>query len=828
MAAANNNNWENLANNVEEKDISPLENLYLTRYPDGDAITATIESIQLPSVPEENKIMQHPNAAENYKTINRPSWKNKITYAHTDLETFKTMTAYADPMVDFYDMVHAKGFKSYMNKPFINLPPDTHYITPLTYMILNRAHSTAYDIIRQGVDMTARNTNGTTAMYYMIKSIEYAIMYRQPQRIIRMYIDLFNTMVQRTIEQKGHMNDPIALGLMINTLGYYLYYCAHQVPVSTLRNVIIACGESGANPGIKPTPLFSLYANRDVPEATLTVCVPLLKKYGGKLDPSETSLLMLNYMDDPVRFNEFVSQGGTFADIPEVASMIHASIKEKNIPKFKQFLQHGGDTFMFGNKLPLLFLCMPSVADHSMTIIDALLDAVIAKQNRHLLTRTCVYLFSDSSCLGHDMNLHKEITSSQDHCINLRDARQKNVITQAVYDTVYARCMAALPTVESNVIGNEGPAFYLHHHDLDKGVITETMDTYFESAYSGASDLEKLKGVKCIVPNCNLLLLSSEISATISADGQKRWEALKPKDMSPIVLRGLDQRIDVYESILYDTKVEDPARFGMIYEQTMCPFCLEPVTRSEGCVYMSHSSSDQRGNGASPYCNLLLRSDTMYEKYKAIVGGGTIRFCVECGSPCRDHGHLSLTDPTQTISAPNYGTCPLGRRVLLARVLAVRDTYAANANTPRTIKEERDRCAVAANAAASNRAYLARADEMMKRINAYHSVAASSSSGGDEKSIEWDREVPKTVKYDDPEYTRYYARLKAEQNAKNKKQVSGVSLKRKLNRPNNRNNIGNMNQPNNNVQGGRRRYIRTRRRRPIGRSSHRNKQRTRR
>lgn len=413
--------------------------------------------------------------------------------------------------------------------------------------------------------------------------------------------------------------------------------------------------------------------------------------------------------------------------------------------------------------------------DFISTIIET-----IGPNHGHVMTELIIILFSDPDLLVHDHTI--KIDQDTEPVINLTDAVRVGKIKELDWKRLRAQALGALADRE-NVSMIEGTCFYPHQHDLETGCISEdSINVYVESKYPEISDADKLQGIPCMVPSCPKKLLSSELSAMMG--DRVKWKQLRPRDPNKVtVLDGLNQTISIHDAILFDKPVQDPKGFGMIHLIGMCPFCLEPVTREEGCIYMTHANTHRAPFYHSPFCNPSRLIQSLHNEYNAIAKQSlsannlaigitpSLKFCIECGGPAVSHQHFTVEHPIRAIQSTNYGICPLGgRRHLLARVLAVRDVYR---NRPAALEDpmvERERAARAAQAAIQDPAYLARADAIMEKMKAYQeaetafnqnkSNARKQAKNAAEKALVWNYPLPTGVTYNHPNYKARNEELK--------------------------------------------------------------------
>ena len=262
--------------------------------------------------------------------------------------------------------------------------------------------------------------------------------------------------------------------------------------------------------------------------------------------------------------------------------------------------------------------------------------------------------------------------------------------------------------------------FDLHHHPLIAGIASDEMEQHL-SQFMLARDKTKLK---CYWQpedpthgddhkNCKEFLMLSQIKMVVSPAFYAKFTKPSP------VKRGLDQFISVYDTALSNSKVADPS-WGELYSDTLCPFCLEPVNREEGCAYMTHKK--EREDEESPFCDSKVQIISIFDKYseaaKALLAdsphGVHIEFCVECGRPCSNHQHLTTQAPYTFVPTPQdaegqfqYGVCTGGGRAeLFARILAIRKVYRERRGRISTLAERR-MAAEAADAAPLNEELMA-------------------------------------------------------------------------------------------------------------------------
>jgi hypothetical protein len=256
--------------------------------------------------------------------------------------------------------------------------------------------------------------------------------------------------------------------------------------------------------------------------------------------------------------------------------------------------------------------------------------------------------------------------------------------------------------------------FDIHKHALDKAISAETLEGYLNQ-YISQPDHESVPCYQYIAgdpSSCQKKITFATIRYIVSPEFYKKYTKPAP------IKTGLNQSIAGLNITLENTKSTDPVGFGDIYHYTMCPFCLQLENRDEGCAYMTHDNPKRRPEEDTPYCQANFQVDAIRNKY--IEAGRQIfadrglndlplhlEFCIECGRPCLNHEHFSLTDPPTLIPSHNPGVCDGGGRAeLFARILAVRQVYRDGGFT--IPSSERLAAALAADEAPRNADLMAR------------------------------------------------------------------------------------------------------------------------
>jgi len=283
---------------------------------------------------------------------------------------------------------------------------------------------------------------------------------------------------------------------------------------------------------------------------------------------------------------------------------------------------------------------------------------------------------------------------------------------EALYAALKERCMrkgTCFVLAEENV-----PVFDLHRHPIEAGISAEALQGHLEQ-YMAETDKSR---VPCYYRpgngnDCSAHLTLPEIKCAVEPDFY--WKFAKASD----VRRDLSTIIEFYNATLQNTRQTDQT-YGDIFQQGVCPFCLEPVTRDGGCAYMTHRAVSHR---EAPFCRPNSQSDEQIQRYMESAArllrgeyGQNVReiiklsFCVECGRPCANHLHFTHADERgqyefeeqrlKPDGHPDYGVCAGGGRAeLFARILAIREIYRQGGTD--AIEERRRAIAFAEEAAQS-------------------------------------------------------------------------------------------------------------------------------
>ena len=205
--------------------------------------------------------------------------------------------------------------------------------------------------------------------------------------------------------------------------------------------------------------------------------------------------------------------------------------------------------------------------------------------------------------------------------------------------------------------GLEGPLYDIHNHPLEAGITRESIEHYLTD-YIGAGDKDNIpcyykpelenmgahRGAPPSAKNCHHNLTMKEVRYMVSDSFWKKYSKDRP------IKTGLSEIIGLYDMTLSNTKSADE-QYGDIYHATMCPFCLQPDRREEGCAYMGHKNEDGRPVSEHPYCKNELVVQSIKDKYVAAYAAiepdvpAHIEWCVECGRPSAGHRHFDLNEP---------------------------------------------------------------------------------------------------------------------------------------------------------------------------------------
>jgi hypothetical protein len=309
---------------------------------------------------------------------------------------------------------------------------------------------------------------------------------------------------------------------------------------------------------------------------------------------------------------------------------------------------------------------------------------------------------------------------------------------------------------------DDGQLYDIHNHPMDAATTRDSLEGYLEQ-FIRLPEHDKTNGVPCYhkptpavrgqpepSTNCTQSITMKEIQTIVSYEFFKRFTTPQP------FKTGLNIVMPVYEAALPNTKALEEG-YGDEYHETMCPFCLQTMSRGEGCSYMTHENPKRLDTQESPFCQKEFIVQSILDKYKAMaqrIDGEEmplhLEVCVECGRPCSRHQHFDITSAEPKLVAAlrrpdpanpgrmilDYATCAGGGRTeLFARMLAVRDVYKKGGL--KNPKAEREVAAKAADAAATDPTYLARGKAIADMPPAER---------------KFNTKVPVIKKYDDPAY----------------------------------------------------------------------------
>lgn len=316
------------------------------------------------------------------------------------------------------------------------------------------------------------------------------------------------------------------------------------------------------------------------------------------------------------------------------------------------------------------------------------------------------------------------------------------------------------PRTGMDFAGDEGPLYDIHNHPMDSATTRDSLEGYLEQ-FIRVQD--KSAGVPCYhkpevhaahEANCQRPITLKEIQTIVSPEFFVKFAAPQP------IKTGLNIVMPVYNAVLPNTKSLEEG-YGEEYHETMCPFCLQPMTRGSGCSYMTHENPKRLDASHTPFCQPEFVVRELLDKYKQAAAriqpdlpaeARHIEVCVECGRPCLGHQHFAIDAagtitglvPARLIPDPanpsrmiyDYATCAGGGRPeLFARMLAVRDIYTnMGLKNP---KEERAVAALHADTAAFDPAYVARGKAIADMPPAERA---------------FNTKVPRIKKYNDPAY----------------------------------------------------------------------------
>ena len=281
----------------------------------------------------------------------------------------------------------------------------------------------------------------------------------------------------------------------------------------------------------------------------------------------------------------------------------------------------------------------------------------------------------------------------------------------------------------------------LHNHTLEQGISSDGLKEFLTPLIN-TYDKNTLP---CYIQGCTWFLSLDEIRAIVDKDFYLNFT--KPVLLPPEPLLGkqglgdnpgeAETKVDLID-IIKNAPSIDPSRFGNIYHDVLCPFCLSYIHRDEGCTYVTHPSNG-RARQKAPYCKEQNIVQAIRDKYINIKPNDPVydipyatsylEVCSECGRPCNHHVHYDLNDPPgfapPHLTAggnPDYGRCAGGGRAeLFARIIAVRDLVKGAGDMDP--KDLRVAAALAADAAASDPELLARGAAILAKEARYRSMS---------------------------------------------------------------------------------------------------------
>ena len=248
------------------------------------------------------------------------------------------------------------------------------------------------------------------------------------------------------------------------------------------------------------------------------------------------------------------------------------------------------------------------------------------------------------------------------------------------------------------LLEDEGTLYDLHEHPKEAGITSDGLEAYLtdhirdvdKSAvpcyYKPNTDAEEQALPEAERKNCHKFITLPEVRYATSEEFYKKYSTTKGA-----LNTRLKTTLSLYDATLFNTKGEDRT-YGMIYHDTVCPFCLQFESRSEGCAYITHANPKSLPISEAPYCQKDFFVKEIKDKYKDVsrqYGAAThFEFCAECGRACINHKHITSTPPYTLIENGidarghiDYGSCTGGGRPeLFARILAIRKVYNEGSN----------------------------------------------------------------------------------------------------------------------------------------------------
>ena len=303
------------------------------------------------------------------------------------------------------------------------------------------------------------------------------------------------------------------------------------------------------------------------------------------------------------------------------------------------------------------------------------------------------------------------------------------------------------PREGKDMFGNHGLLYDIHSHPLNGAITDESLEKHLEQFYY-LSFAEKFKGVSCYYKTCKEKLRIDEIQTILSDEAYNTFIETK------VAKLGLNTVIPLYNTILKDEKTDEKTDD---FHEAMCPFCLLPVTRGLGGIFMTHDNPNNLPDTEAPYCKKEVVVQSLLDKYKNLAPvidmsyieelSVTLEFCVECGRPCIGGQHFDITSAIPKLIQPKRDSskpgivfdntiCVGGGRVeMIARMLAVRDVY--KYSLIKDPRKERIKAALAADKAPNMKSYIDRATAIFNM---------------ESKDRKFNTKVKVVKKYKDPAY----------------------------------------------------------------------------
>jgi len=261
--------------------------------------------------------------------------------------------------------------------------------------------------------------------------------------------------------------------------------------------------------------------------------------------------------------------------------------------------------------------------------------------------------------------------------------------------------------------------FDIHRHPLTGAAGADYIQDHLKVHGEPRQDKNR---VPCYYPECNEPLTLSQVKYIVSPEFYEEYAKPLPEK------KGLNQIMEILDSVLGNTPEQNGKGFGVIYHDSICPFCLQPESRNEGCMYLTHEKKGEYHPDA-PYCQTKYLIREVHDKYaeeaKTAIDAEEygpfdvkLEICADCGRPCNTHHHFRSTAPYGRYLAgqgqgdAEYGLCPGGGRAeLYARVLAIRKVYRDHQGI--NSMEERRLAALAADNAPNDAALMAKGREIL-------------------------------------------------------------------------------------------------------------------